>query len=144
MRQIMAAKTALKSDPVFTAAIARVQPALAAWRKRRKPREPIPEALWRKMGKLARGYGLSPVAQALKVNYTALKRHGLVGAVLRGGGGTAAPAGFVEIPAAAWPSVAQWVLELEDRRGSKLTLRLAPCDCVTALALAQGLWRHRS
>jgi hypothetical protein len=70
----MAAKTSTKSDPTFAAAVARVQPALAAWRQRRRHREPIPEVLWRAMVMLARDYGLSPVAQALHVNYTALKR----------------------------------------------------------------------
>jgi len=48
------------------------------------------------------------------------------------------------VPVATWPSGPQWVIELEDRRGSKLTLRLAQSDSVAALALAQGLWRHRS
>jgi hypothetical protein len=37
----------------------------------------------------------------------------------------------------------QWVIELEDRQGSKLTLRLAQSDRAAALALAQGLWRQR-
>jgi hypothetical protein len=44
----------------------------------------------------------------------------------------------------ACPSAAPWVIELEDRDGSKLTLRLAQTDSVGALALAQGLWRQRS
>ena len=93
---------------------------------------------------LARHHGLSPVAQALRINYTALKRH-LVGSPAAQASGTdAAPAGFVEVPLTAWPSVPQWVIELEDRRGSKLTLRLAPGESAAALALAQGLWRHRS
>jgi hypothetical protein len=35
-------------------------------------------------------------------------------------------------------------MELEDRGGSKLTLRLAQYDSAAAVALAQGLWRHRS
>ena len=142
----MAAKTSTKSDPTFAAAVARVQPALAAWRRRRRHREPIPEALWRAMVMLARDYGLSPVAQALNVNYTALKRHlvpyptPIASAV-----GAKAP-GFVEVPVSAWPAdpSPQWVVELEDRRGSKLTLRLAQGDHAAALALAQGLWRHRS
>src|SRR5664279_1679569 len=73
----MATKTTTKSDSTFAAAIGRVQPALTAWRQRRKHREPIPEPLWRAMVRLARRYGLSRVAQVLRVNYTALK-HRLV------------------------------------------------------------------
>jgi hypothetical protein len=51
---------------------------------------------------------------------------------------------FVEVPMTACPTGSQWVIELEERGGSKLTLRLAQSDSAAALALAQGLWRHRS
>jgi transposase len=34
------------------------------------------------------------------------------------------------------------VIELEDRKGSKMTLRLAQSDSAAALALAHGLWRQ--
>ncbi len=90
------------------------------------------------MATLARGYGLSPVAQALGVNYTALKRHLAASPVPEPSRAGALPPGFVEVPVATWPSGPQWVIELEDRRGSKLTLRLAQSDSVAALALAQG------
>lgn len=139
----MAAKTTTKSDPSFLIAIARVHPELTAWRRRRKAREPIPKPLWRAMVSLARRYGLSPVAQALKVNYTALKQHLLASANAPGPGSGPTPR-FVEVPLTAWPNSSQCVIELEDRDGSKLTLRLAQTDGAAALALAQGLWRHRS
>ena len=96
------------------------------------------------MATLARAYGLSPVAQALRVNYTALKRHTVASAVApaaRIGPGTGA---FVEVPVSAWPQAPPWVIELEDGCGAKLTLRLAPSDSATALALVQGLWRQRA
>jgi hypothetical protein len=93
---------------------------------------------------LAGDYGLSPVAQALSINYSALKRHLVASPPPQASRAGAWPPGFVEVPVAAWPSGAQWVIELEDRRGSKLTLRLAQSDSAAALALAQGLWRYRS
>jgi hypothetical protein len=68
----MAAKKATRLDPAFAADVAGVQTALAAWRKRRKPREPIPETLWHDIIRMAQIYQTSPVAQALRVNYTAL------------------------------------------------------------------------
>jgi hypothetical protein len=96
---------------------------------------------------LARRYGLSPVVQALKVNYHGLKRRLVTSAAPPLGGAGAAPGGFVEVevPVSAWPAepAQPWVIELEDGRGSKLTLRLAPSDPGAALALAQGLWRQR-
>ena len=96
------------------------------------------------MVRLARRYGLSPVAQVLSVNYTALKHHLVASAVPQTSRSGAIAAEFVEGPMSARPSGWQWVIELEDRAGSKLTLRLAQTDSAGALALAQGLWRQRS
>ena len=151
----MATKTANTLDGAFAAALARVQPILAEWRRWRKHREPIPETLWGPMAALARLYGLSPVARALRVNYTALKRHTPARPIpearrpdapssLRGATGDQS-AQFVEVPAGGWLAVpsGQWVMELEDRRGFKLTLRLPQGHSAATLALAQGLWRHR-
>ena len=95
------------------------------------------------MVRLARRYGLSRVAQVLRVNYTALKRHLVATAAPQAPRSGAIAAEFVEVPMTACPN-SQWVIELEDRKGSKLTLRLAQTDSAGALALAQGLWRQRS
>ena len=96
------------------------------------------------MVRLARRYGLSPVAQVLRVNYTALKHHLVASTVAQAPRSGAIAAEFVEVPLRACPSGSQWVMELEDCEGSKLTLRLAQSDRAAALALAQGLWRQRS
>lgn len=95
------------------------------------------------MVRLARRYGLSRVAQVLRVNYTALKRHLVATAAPQAPRSGAIAAEFVEVPMTACPN-SQWVIELEDREGAKLTLRLAQTDSAGALALAQGLWRQRS
>jgi hypothetical protein len=139
----MTAKIRTKSNPTFIAAVARVHPELTAWRQRRKVREPIPEALWRAMVSLARRYGLSPVAQALKVNYMTLKQHLLASKTAQVSRSNP-PASFVEVPLTGWPGGSQWVIELEDGGGSKLTVRLAQGDSASAVALAQGLWSQRS
>jgi len=92
---------------------------------------------------LARVHGVSPVAQALRLNYTALKGRVVSGCAVPASAGQS-PGGFVEVPVAPWPVGSQYILELEDRLGLKLTLRLAQGDRTEALALAHGLWRHRS
>lgn len=96
------------------------------------------------MVNLSREYGLSPVAQALRVNYTALKHHLAATAVAQTARSGASAAHFVEVPMRAGPGGSQLIIELEDRAGSKLTLRLAQTEISGALALAQGLWRQRS
>jgi hypothetical protein len=95
------------------------------------------------MVRLARRYGLSRVAQVLRVNYTALKHRLVATAVPQAPGSGAIAAEFVEVPMTGCPNP-QWVIELEDRQGSKRTLRLAQSDSAAALALAQGLWRQRA
>ena len=95
------------------------------------------------MVRLARRYGLSRVAQVLRVNYTGLKHHLVASSDPQAPRTDAIAAEFVEVPMTACPNW-QWVIELEDRQGSKLTLRLAQSDSAAALALAQGLWRQRA
>jgi hypothetical protein len=139
----MTTKTTAKTGPAYAAALAPVQTDLTAWRKRRKHREPIPQALWRRMATLAESYGVHPIAQALNVSYTALKRRLAANCSERASKAGVGSSGFVEVPLSGWPWPGQWAIELEDGRGWKLTLRLAPGDNVAALALAQGLWRGR-
>lgn len=116
---------------------------MAAWRQRRRHREAIPEELWRLIVPLARAHGVSPVAQALGLNYTTLKERTLLGE-------TVAPArnrtgGFLEVPVIGWPAAAAACsLELEDGQGTKLTLRLAGSEPSVVLTLAQGLWGQRA
>jgi hypothetical protein len=93
---------------------------------------------------LARVHGVSPVAQALRINYTALKNHLVADKDFHPGVSAPAPVGFVEVPMASWPRAPQWTIELEDGLGAKLTLRSAQGGSPEALALAQELWRTRA
>jgi hypothetical protein len=137
----MAAKRVALSGPALAAGLARVRPALAAWRHRRRHREAIPENLWRLIVPLAQSHGVSPVARALRLNYTALRQRTLAGRapVLAG----KPSAGFVEVAAPPWPGGVPCRIELEDHRGAKMTVRLACAEAATVLAVAQGLWRQR-
>lgn len=44
------------------------------WRKTRKPSSPIPQVLWDEAVTLAREYGVSRTAQALRLSYPSLKQ----------------------------------------------------------------------
>ncbi len=143
----MAANKAWRSDSRLELALVRVQRALAAWRLRRRHREAIPERLWRWIVPAAQTHGISPVARALRVNYTTLKERSLAGAKGVGDPAGNPPSRFIEVPVVAptaLPISSPWVIELEDRQGAKLTLRLAQAESTTVLELAQGLWRRRS
>ena len=94
------------------------------------------------MGPLVRAHGLSAVAQALGLNYTALKSHALTDSAATPLG-VGSPPGFVEFPLAPGLVGPATVIELEDRLGSKLTVRLVQGGQVEALALARELWSAR-
>lgn len=64
----------MKSKTVFLSELAPVHRALETWRKTRQHRQPIPEDLWMKLAVLARSHGVSPVSQALRLDYYSLKR----------------------------------------------------------------------
>ena len=138
----MAANGAAKADPNLAVGLTRVEPALAAWRQRRRHREAIPEELWRLIVPLARAHGVSPVAQALGLNYTTLKARTLLGQTAAAA--TNGPGSFLEVPVVGWPAAAACSLELEDGQGTKLTVRLAGSEPSAVLTLAQGLWRQRA
>ena len=93
-----------------------VRQRLERWRRtRRHPRAPMPAPIWTDAVGLARQHGLSQTARALRLDYTALKRH--VEAI-DVGGRTVVPA-FVELPAPLQAS--PWVIELI---GPRATVRL--------------------
>ena len=63
----------MKSNPLFHCELAPVRRALEVWRKSHQPRQRIPEPLWAQMAALPRTHGVSPVSQALRLDYNALK-----------------------------------------------------------------------
>jgi hypothetical protein len=116
-----------------------VQRQLQSWRQTRKHRERIPEILWSAMAQLAASYGVSRVSQALRIEYPALKRrvHRVQAANRQ-----EQTAAFVEfkMPAPAWDAGS--VIELQDRWGAKMTVRLAQSSSADLLGLAQAFWRR--
>ena len=53
------------------------------------------------------------------------------------------PAAFIELPLPAPTARIDYLIELEDGRGAKMTLRLAPGSGSEVLALAQAFWRRQ-
>ena len=94
------------------------------------------------MGPLVRAHGLSAVARALGLNYTTLKDHALTESAATPLEVVSQP-GFVELPLASGLVDPATVIELEDRLGSKLTVRLVQGGHAEALTLARELWSAR-
>lgn len=132
---------------------------LDAYRRSRRRQRRLPESLWTQATELARKHGVWRVQRVLRLNYADLKRR--AEAFPSPVTGSARPA-FVEVNATpSWTSAppcrpkspepcaeispsfagAAAILELEDRTGRKLTVRLAGEDCGDRLAaLARALW----
>ncbi len=93
------------------------------------------------MAKLGRTYGISPVSAALRVEYYALKERvqGLSHAVCPS---PDVPPTFIELKRLPTSQPAVCQVELVDRSGSKMTLRLDPGSGVDVLGLVQAFWRR--
>ena len=120
--------------------VAELRERIGSWRKTRAKPGRMAEDLWRAAAKLAGRHGINPIARALRLDYYSLKRwidgrgHGKAVRSTR-----RAPA-FVEVrPAPVAPSVC--VLEIEEPRGAKMTVRLS--SAVDVVAVAEAFWRCR-
>jgi hypothetical protein len=119
------------------------------WRRTRAKPGPMPEELWERTVVLARALGLYTVAQALRVNYGALKERLGVKAVMVGGKKRGRPAGkksrqsFVEVkslPMMLGAPKESPVVEVAASDGARLTIRLngGSCDVAALISAFRG------
>jgi len=94
------------------------------WRRTRERRSCIPDPLWSAAVKLCATYGIYRTAQTLRLNPDSLKKHV---ASTDGNGSTSreAPATFVELVPSGPSCAPECMIELEDRRGAKMRIRLS-------------------
>lgn len=112
---------------------------LENWRRERKRGQRIPENLWVKVVELARQHGVWPVARALHMDYSRLKRRAGVGAE---GGAMKAAAAFVElIPQGAGHCAC--VVEMEDARGARMRIEVKGA-APDMTALSRTFWGERA
>ena len=128
----------IKSKPLFLSELAPVRRALAAWRKTRPYRRAIPEPLWTELAALARTHGVSPVSQALGLDYYTLKRR--AAAVSKVPSAAVSPT-FVEWKLPSPEGPAACLAQLEDGRGRKLTLRWSAVPGPELLGVVQSFWQ---
>ena len=127
------------------------------WRRTRKGRSRIPEALWTAAVKAAGQYGLCRTARTLRLDYYALKkrveaagcpsdpqpthrRAGRLGPAEGQAVAGQALAGFVELAPAApagWP---ECILELEAPGGAKMRVHLKGGQVPDMTALSRSFW----
>ena len=118
------------------------------WRETRAGCSRIPAALWASAVKAAGRHGLNPTAQALGLDYNALKRHVEVAgreppnrAIASGGGpDRQAITTFVELATPASGGAAECLVEMENSSGAKMRVHLKGVPAPDLAALSRSFW----
>ncbi len=117
------------------------------WRATRTGLSRIPANLWAAAVKAAGQYGLSPTAQALGLDYNALKRRVAAadGEPAFGNGSEGqAVATFVELAPPVSNGVTECILELENAGGAKMRVHLKGVAAPDLAALSRSFWGSRA
>ena len=119
---------------------------LESWRKSGSSRRRIPEPLWRAAAELARRVGVNPIARQLRLDYYSLKRRVQKAPPTKARSKPAeSPSpSFVEVEFPAPGVTAECVIEVEDRWGRRMTVRLSGPGAKEAPAMAKNLDKRRS
>ena len=110
------------------------------WRRSRKRGTRIPEALWCAAAKAGQEHGVSKTAQALGLDYYALKKR--VESAVKERPVVAPPSEikFLEIPLGAPSARPECVLEFEDGEGTRLRVELQGSALAQLESVARSLW----
>jgi hypothetical protein len=110
-----------------------------AWRASRPRGTRIPQRLWDLAVELARDQGVSPISQALRLDYYSLQSR-LETSTLADSAQPSMLGSFVEIPFSGAADGPACVLEFEDGRGARLRLELEQLGPGELEALVQAVW----
>jgi hypothetical protein len=133
----------MNSKKIPSSDLQQSQQELETWRKARQPGERIPEAVWTSVTALARVHGVSPVCQALRVDYYGLKRRVLGSEPVRKP--QRKRVAFVELPVVSQRTASSGcVVELAQNGVRTMTIRWAGSAGSDLLALAEAFWRRES
>jgi len=120
-----------------------VREALERWRRTRPKRSAIPEKYWQSAVRLAKEYGVSQTANALRLNYGDLKKR-MQGVRGEGLPVPVAEPTFVELGWQPGMPRAPWAVEMEHRSGAKLKIVLGgQAEAVDVVALSEAFWRQK-
>ena len=110
------------------------------WRRNRKRGTRIPEALWRAATEVGQEHGVSKTAQALRLDYYALKERVESVAAERPAVAPPSELKFLEIPLGASSGRPECVLEFEDGQGARLRVELQGAALAQLETVARSLW----
>ena len=119
-----------------------IQAQFENWRKTRKSRGFIPEALWDAAISLAGPYSLRQISKGLRLNHTALKER--VDALDNVTPAEAVPTTFIELPPLNQPLLSEeFSLDLENEAGGKMRIHVKGGAGIDLLSLTQAFWGQK-
>jgi hypothetical protein len=127
----------MRSTKCFEPRLDQLRQQLAAWRRNGNQQQRTPEPIWQEAVELARTLGTSRVAQALRLNYTGLKRR-LTLSVARLEDSPA----FIELKCAPPAPEAECRICLQDRAGGQMSVVMSATDTAVLRELAQVFWQR--
>lgn len=116
---------------------------LERWRRQRKHRSPIPEALWAAAVQLAGEYGASQTARLLRLDYYTVKKRLAAEAVASRAGSPAqkVSSAFVELVGPVMSgSTRECTIELEHPCGASMRIELKGVGAPELSALTNSFW----
>ena len=129
----------MKRQRTVPAEVEELRQRLNAWRQKPDREKRLPELLWEEAVGLARSHGVSLVAVALGLSYTALKQRS--GASTKSLAVRTQPA-FVEVGMVGPAVRSECLVELQDGSQCRMNIRLEAGATGALVALAQAFWRR--
>jgi hypothetical protein len=110
------------------------------WRALRRLGARIPEQLWALAVRLAGSFGLHATAEALRLDYYALKKRAAGATPARIAAAAPVMPAFVELTPPSPARPCECVIELENAAGSKMRIHLTGAEAVDVAALGRSFW----
>jgi hypothetical protein len=130
--------------PASLPTLEKVREEFETWRKNRKNhRAMIPQQLWDKAVALSKQYTISKVSKTLRLGYTDLKKrvvpHRSVTKTSK-----SEPQTFIELKGSCMAPPSECIIEMEDPKGAKMTMRLRGGFDLDVIEFGKMFWRKGS
>ncbi len=131
------------TTPAIRPTIESVRHQFEIWRKRRRCRGRIPEALWEAAVGLCRGHSICEVSRSLRLNYNGLKNRSPKARDMGLAVGKRSDLGFVKLDLGAPMVPSECLVEMEAPNGAKMRMsfRGTPRD-FDPVELSRAFWRQ--
>jgi len=110
------------------------------WHEVRKHRTPIPDSLWAKAVSLSADHPIHRISKSLRLNHTDLTRRVCLSRTEALPKPVTSPHAFIELDMKASMTGADYIIEMEDRSGSKMKMHIQGNAGIDPLGLIRAFW----